>query len=119
VDFDFDDAEALNQAILNMQGAEDKSAKIYTYSKSSFARTATDMSGVLDEMDGDDESSAEMARMMMADMKYHLTISVPGKIKSVSNKEVQVVGNNIAKLEASFSDLSEKKKTLEMEIRYK
>jgi len=53
-------------------------------------------------------------------MKFHLSISVPGKIKSVSNKNAQISSNEkTITLESSLKDLTDKKTFLGMKISYK
>lgn len=117
VDFDFNNGTALNEAIKKMQGKEGSEEVVYKISKSSLTRSDNDMSGALEQ--GEDEETAEMTKAMLSDMKYTISVTLPGKVKSVSNKNAEIVGNNVVKLVASFGELTEKKKSLGMEIRYK
>lgn len=117
VEFDFDNGTALNDAVKKMQGKEESEESVFKISKSSLTRSDTDMSGALDQ--GEDEETAEMAKAMLSEMKYTISVTLPGKVKSVSNKNAEIVGTNIVKLVSSFGELTEKKKSLGMEIRYK
>lgn len=117
VEFDFDNGQVLNDAIKVMQGKEESREEFYSISKSSLTRSDKDLNGALEQEV--DDGTAEMTKTMMSDMKYNLSVTVPGKIKSVSNKSAEIVGNNTVKMVASFEELLDKKKSLGIKISYK
>jgi hypothetical protein len=119
VDYDFANETALNKALSKKEDDKGKPEVTYAIGKSSITRSDNDGFGdLLGETEN--EETAEMMETMLADMKFHLSISVPGKIKSVSNKNAQISSNEkTITLESSLKDLTDKKTFLGMKISYK
>jgi hypothetical protein len=118
VDYDFANESALNKAMSKNDEGTAKQKDLYSIGKSSITRSEN--SGMGDLTKSEDEETAEMMKTMLADMKFHLSISVPGKIKSVSNKKAVISDDNkTINLEASFAEMNEKKTSLAMKINFK
>ena len=117
VDYDFVNEVALNKALTTKGDNSDKGKKKYAIGRSSITRN--DSNDFENMTDSKDEEEVEMMKTMMADMKFHLSISVPGNIKSVSNKKAVISDDKkTIKLETSYKDISEKTTSLGMKINY-
>lgn len=117
VDYDFANEAALNKALRKKEG-DVKAKETYTIEKSSITRNESH--GFGDLIESENKEEAEMMKTMLGDMKYHLSITVPGKIKSVSNQKATISSDEKKiTLEATFNDLVEKKTSLGMKISYK
>jgi len=118
VDYDFANESALNKAMSKREQSSTKQKDLYTIEKSSITRSENSTMG--DLMESENEETAEMMKTMLADMKYHLSITVPGKIKSVSNKNAKISSDDkTITLEATFKDMTDKTTSLGMKINYK
>jgi hypothetical protein len=118
VDYDFANETALNKAMTKKEEGTAKQKDLYSIEKSSITRSENSSMGDLTENENEEE--AEMMKTMLADMKYHISISVPGKIKSVSNKKAVISADEkTITLETTFKDMTEKTTSLAMKINYK
>lgn len=118
VDFDFTNGTALNEA-LNIESKSTSVKALYKADKSTIERNEYDSFGGATQ-ESENEETAAMMESFLKEMKYHLSITVPGKIKSVSNKEAVISSNKeTLTLVANFEDLVKKKNSLKMDVRYK
>lgn len=118
VDFDFVNATVLNEA-LNIESKTPSVKTLYKADKSTIERNEYDSFGGITQ-ESEDEETAAMMESVLKEMKYHLSITAPGKIKSVSNKKAVISTNTqTVTLETNFEDLVNKTNSLKIDIRYK
>lgn len=118
VDYDFANETALNKALSKKDESTTKQKDLYSIEKSSITRSEN--STMEDITESKNPETAEMIETMLSDMKYHLSITVPGKIKSVSNKKAKISDDNkTINLETTFKEMTEKTISLGMKINFK
>lgn len=117
LNFDFKNTKALNEALAT-ENKDKPTGDIYTFGKNTITRTG--MNGLDKTFDEAGDESLATMKEMFKEMKYHLSITAPGSIKSYSNKNAKLSKNKkTVTLETSLLDLIEKKSTLEITISHK
>jgi hypothetical protein len=113
----FKDVDALNQAV-NMDKKDDGIKNLYTWKKGQLTRK--DFALNLDDMKMEDESQKEMAKSMLEGMKYTIIMTLPGNVKSCSNKEAKISDDKKkVTLACNLLDVMDKKVSLGNDITYK
>lgn len=111
----FSNVDALNQAIY-LSNNDEGMKNLYSFQKGQLTRK----DNKLNFGDVEDESELEMMKEMMKDNKYTIIINVPGKIKSLSNKDAKISDDKKSvRLVCSLTDLIDKYAGLGLDVRYK
>ncbi len=119
LEFDFANESALNQALNQSEKKKDKPENVFSFGKNSITRV-DHMSLAELTKDEKNKEMAEMMEAMLGDVKYYLTITVPGEVKSVNNKQAEISGDKKkVSFETNMKDLTSKKTTSAMKIDYK
>jgi hypothetical protein len=108
VSFQFDNVKALNKALSEGAGVDK-----YQWNKGKFVVKGSGFNPL-----GGDDENAEMMKMMLADAKYNLKITVPKKVKKVSNDKVNISGRT-AELNTTFGDWLGESGTPNFTVTYK
>lgn len=117
VTMDFTNVNALNEAV-NLDKKDESMKNLYSWKKGQLIRK--DFALNLDDMKMEDESQKEMAKSMLDGMKYTIIMNMPGKIKSISNKEAKISDDKkTVTLACSLLDVMDKKVNLGNEVSYK
>ncbi len=117
ITLDFTNVDVLN-TVVDITKGEEVETGLYTWSKGRFNRKDGGVA-ISDELLGDDENK-EMAELYLKDMTYSLILHFPGKVKSVSNKNAVLSDNDrTVKASYSMSEIRDKNKSLQNEIKYK
>ena len=121
LEFDFENDAALNDALNKTGDKKEKAENVYSIKNSSVTITDYNMMKEFEEKSSMDSKEAlQFAQGMMEEIKYHLSIQLPGTIKSVSNKKAEISDDKRSvTIETNVKDLSEKKVTTGMKISYK
>ena len=121
LEFDFKNDKALNNALNeSLSEKKEKAATIYTIDKSSVYRSEqNDLKDAMTANTAEEKEAMQMIEAMMSEVKYNLSITLPGNVKTVSNKDAAIGDTKkVVTFESNLKELMDKTKTIEMKVTY-
>jgi len=109
IKFDFKNVQALNKAlaiVLEGDETEKKDIQYVAIKGKTFTRFSTTSKEFnKEELLGSEGLDEETTRMMLADMKYKISVNFEKKVKKVTTSSTYTKDDHTVNIEASFSDL--------------
>lgn len=114
----FENLSDLNSA-LDADKSSESDKNVYSYKKGKFTVGNAFNSAILSTGISEDDES-EMAKSMYKEMKYSLTVNLPGKVKKSNNKSAEIASDKrTVVFNATFDELMSKEKTTQNVIVFK
>jgi hypothetical protein len=113
VGFEFSNVKALNEALKDGTKGDKFKLTKNTITISNPGFSPGDLSG-----EEDTEEGAEMAKMMLADAKYNIKVTVPKKAKSCNIKDAEI-NKNVVEYHTTLGELYKREDGLKLTVKYK